>query len=58
MNSTKSIKIDLPTLWDAFLEDYAAEIFNWSLRFTLEVFWHYCQDGSQAVHEFLNRKAG
>ena len=42
----------MPTLWEAFLEDYANEIFNWSLRYTLEVFWHYCQDGSRAVAEF------
>ena len=43
----------MPTLWDAFLEDYANEIFDWTLRFTLEVFWHYCQDGSKGVVEFL-----
>ena len=40
-------------LWNAFLEDYANEIFNWSLRQTLEIFWHYCQDGNKAVYEFL-----
>lgn len=39
-------------LWDAFLEDYANEVFDWSLRLTLETFWHYCQDGSEAVAGF------
>ena len=42
-------------LWDGFLEDYASEIHsrNWTLAFVLEVFWHYCQDGTKAVKEFL-----
>lgn len=44
-------------LWEAFLEDYADEVFDWSLRFTLEIFWHYCQDGNKAVYEFLNNRA-
>lgn len=43
----------MATLWDAFLEDYANEIFNWSLRYTLEIFWYYCQDGNKAVAKFL-----
>jgi len=44
-------------LWDAFLEDYKDEIFDWSPRQLLEIFWHYCQDGSKAVYEFLNKDA-
>ena len=44
-------------LWDAFLEDYRDEIFNWSPRQLLEIFWHYCQDGNRAVYEFLNKDA-
>lgn len=39
----------MPTLWDAFLEDYDQEIWDWSLRQTLEAFWHYCQNGNLAV---------
>jgi len=41
-------------LWDAFLEDYAKETFDWSLRLTLEVFWYYCQDGNKAVNTFFS----
>ena len=41
------------TYWDNFLKEYANEIFDWSLRFTLEVFWEYCQGGSKGVAEFL-----
>jgi len=44
----------MPTLWDAFLEDYANEVFNWSLRWTLEIFWHYCQDGKTSVKEYMD----
>ncbi len=44
------------TLWDAFIEDYADEIHGWSLRLTLEIFWHFCQDGTRAVKEFLDGK--
>ncbi len=43
-------------LWDAFLEDHGDEVFNWSLRLTLEVFWEYCQDGSRAVAEFFRHR--
>ena len=44
-------------LWDAFLEDYGNEIHDRTLRQLLEIFWHYCQDGSKAVHEFLASKS-
>jgi len=47
------MEVTMPTLWEAFLEDYADEIFDWSLRLTLEIFWRYCQDGSKAVDKFL-----
>jgi len=47
----------MPTLWEAFLEDYANEIFDWPLRFTLEAFWHYCQNGRRAVQELLANKS-
>ena len=45
-------------LWDAFIQDYQNEIFDWSTRETLEIFWYYCQDGSKAVFKLLkeNRK--
>ncbi len=43
----------MPTLWDAFLEDYAIQIHDWSLRFTLEAFWHYCQNGMKEVDKFI-----
>lgn len=46
----------MPPLWDAFLEDYGNEVFDWTLRFTLEAFWHYCQDGSRAVSEWQAQK--
>ena len=42
-------------LWDAFLEDYGNEIHDWAPRQLLEIFWYYCQDGSRAVHRFLNQ---
>ncbi len=48
--------------WDAFLEDYGNEVFDWSLRLTLEVFWHYNlgpvsrQEGKEAVAEFFRRR--
>ena len=45
----------MPELWNAFLEDYADEVFDWPLRLILELFWHYCQDGSKAVHAKLTR---
>ena len=38
------------------IEDYADEIHGWSLRFCLEIFWHYCRDGHRAVHDFLAEK--
>jgi len=41
----------MPELWDAFIQDYANEIHDWSLRKTLKLFWHYCQDGCRAVHK-------
>ncbi len=40
-------------LWDAFLEDYERDTWDWTLRFTLEAFWYYCQDGSGAVDRFI-----
>jgi hypothetical protein len=43
-------------IWNAFLEDYRDEVFDWSLRLTLEVFWEYCQDGNKAVAEFFRRR--
>ena len=46
----------MPTLWEAFIEDYADEIHNWSTRLLLEIFWHYNEDGSRAVAEFLTPK--
>ena len=44
-------------LWDAFLEDYPKEqFFDYQLKFILELFWHYCQDGSRAVDRILKSK--
>lgn len=43
-------------LWDAFLEDYNQEIWDWTLRETLETFWHYCQGGNKSVHELQIQK--
>lgn len=44
-------------LWDAFLEDYPEEqFFGWELSFILELFWHYCQDGSRAANRILKSK--
>lgn len=40
------------TLWNAFLEDFDHEIWDWTLRETLEAFWHYCQDGNKSVVEW------
>jgi len=45
----------MPTAWDAFIKEYGKEIFNWSLIYTLEVFWHYCQGGEEDVYKFLER---
>jgi len=42
-------------LWDAFLEDYSEEIFNWSMRRTLELFWNYCSGGKADVFAVLNK---
>ncbi len=44
-------------LWDTFLKDYGTRIVDWSLRDTLEIFWHYCQDGDKAVAEFTKLKS-
>jgi len=44
-------------LWNAFLEDYADEVFNWSLRQTLEIFWHYNENGSESVADFFRQRA-
>lgn len=45
-------------IWDAFLEDYDYEVFfKWDLRDTLEIFWHYCQDGDTSVAELIAGKA-
>ena len=46
----------MPTLWEAFIEDYKEWLPNWSLRLTLEAFWHYCQNGSKECDEFLKRE--
>ena len=43
----------MPTIWDAFLEDYKEQIPDWSIRYLLEAFWHYNQDGSKTCDEFL-----
>ena len=43
----------MPTIWEAFIEDYKDRLYNWPLSFTLEAFWHYCQDGSQECGDFL-----
>ena len=40
-------------VWDAFIKDYGENFFGWSLRFILEAFWHFSQDGSHACDEFL-----
>ena len=39
-------------LWDAFLEDFNQEVWDWSLRQTLEAFWNYCDDGNKGVSEW------
>ena len=41
-------------LWNAFIQDYQNELFDWSTRELLEIFWHYCQDGDKAVYKLLN----
>ena len=46
----------MPKLWDAFVQDYQDEISSWSTVKLLEIFWHYCQDGSRAVDKLLNKK--
>jgi hypothetical protein len=46
----------MATLWDAFLEDYANELWDWTPRFMLEAFWHYCNDGNKAVNKLLEIK--
>ena len=43
-------------LWTAFIEDYGNEIHQWPLSLTLELFWHYCQDGSMGVYDFMDKK--
>ena len=43
-------------LWNAFIEDYGQEIHGWSLRRTLQLFWHFCQGGPGEVHRFLNHE--
>jgi len=45
------------TLWDAFLENYNQEIRDWTLRETLEAFWHYCQGRNKSVCEWQNKRA-
>ena len=45
----------MPTLWEAFIEDYHTQLVDWSLKFTLEAFWHYCQDGSRECDRFLEK---
>ena len=44
-------------LWIAFIEDYKDQyVYAWSLEFTLEAFWHYCQDGKKECDAFLERR--
>ncbi|MCK5614354.1 hypothetical protein KAR91_71470 [Candidatus Pacearchaeota archaeon] len=43
-------------LWNAFLDDYKHSVKSWPLHLTLELFWHFCQDGNRAVKERLNSK--
>jgi hypothetical protein len=42
-------------LWDAFLEDFDHEIWDWSIRLTLELFWYYSQDGQECVVDRLKQ---
>lgn len=42
----------MPELWDAFIQDYGNEIFDWPLRRILKLFWYYCQDGCKAVEKY------
>lgn len=46
----------MPELWDAFIQDYQNEIFNWSTRELLKIFWYYCQNGDKAVFKLLNER--
>lgn len=48
----------MPTLWEAFIEDYMQYLHKWTLIFTLEAFWHYCQDGSKQCDAFLDSYNG
>ena len=43
-------------LWNAFLEDFDQEIWDWTLRETLEAFWCYCEYGSREVREWAKRR--
>ena len=43
-------------LWNAFLEDFGEEIWDWTLRETLEAFWYYCENGPEAVAEWAKRR--
>ncbi len=43
-------------LWNAFLEDFDQEIWDWTLRETLEAFWYYCENGPEAVAEWAKRR--
>jgi len=46
----------MPSVWNAFIEDYKDHLHEWSLKFTLEAFWHYCQGGSRECNELLGNK--
>ena len=37
-------------LWDAYLDDYKNEIFDWSPRMMLKTFCYYCDDGIRGVN--------
>ena len=43
-------------LWNAFLEDFNQEIWDWTLREILEAFWYYCENGPEAVTEWAERR--
>ena len=43
-------------LWDAFLEDFGKEIWDWTLREILKAFWYYCEYGPEAVTEWAERR--
>ncbi len=48
----------LKEIWERFIEIYRDKLFNWSLRYTLEIFWHFCQGGEEAVDSFFKKRFG